>query len=361
MPASSVPCRRSIILLSFLALVAFTGMLSARGATSSSSTIDFESYAPGDIDGVSGWKAEFGLAEVTSMRAHSGVQSLVLLPGPFEAEVVAPGSLDGAAGASVILSISGVPAVARPDSQEFMNLAGALVAVVAEDSAHGRIWVLDATPAGGAPLWRSTDALVPLDDSGTVAGWVTLRVDLDFQKNLWSLGIGDGAPVESGIGLATDPSLGRTCRFYGYANKPWWLDDLTVDAVLEPAEASSLSQGTSGGGERTVAPAFVACVAPPPPPSPSAKPGLPSGTLAPKAPASTQAPVALSKVVHVDGAKGDDANDGSQEHPKATLRAAFATLDPSGAEVHVAAGTYRLETKVFPAVRFIAEGRVVIQ
>ena len=290
------------------------------------------------------------------MDPHGGQQDLALLAGSADAEVVLPWNLSGQGTAAISLWVKGVEAQDQAFSNEFLNLAGAAVALVTENAGQARVWVL-ASDAAGNVAWQPTGALVAIAGNGTLADWTQLQVGIDFGLGTWSLTIG-GQPAVTGLGLAANPAVGRSCRAYGYPDKTWWLDDCRLDASTPVNAAGQLAVEEVLPANRRRIPH------PLPGASSSSASAGPSGSSTPPLPAtSSVSPKAsvLSSVIYVDATKGDDNGDGSLQHPKSTLRAAFAALNPSGATVHVAAGTYWLETKVFPAVRFIAEGRVVIQ
>ena len=326
-----------------------------RGAIAGS-PIDFEAYPATSIDGVAGWRTDSGSAFVAKTEAYSGTRALILAAGASETEAVAPWVSDGSPYVNFNFALTGVKAVVSPNSREFMNIAGALAAVVREDASTGRLWVLD-IGAKGASVWVPTASVVTLDSDGGVAGWVTLAVSIDLKENLWSLRVGDDA-AETGIRRVPESDGSLSCRFYGYAYKSWSLDDLAWSASATPvveggpsgasaAKGGSASSGTlTGGGISGVA---------------ASASGATARTGAATSGVGAAAGVKLSSIVYVDATKGNDNNDGTIAYPKATLRAAFAIIDPAGAEVHAATGTYRLESKRFPAVKFVTSGRVIIK
>ncbi len=313
---------------------------------------DFNTLNPGELP--SGWLVKQGRAAV--VEGVAGARRLALVAGAVEAEVRLPALPAGVSTFS--FSAGALPACDRAESREFVNVAGALVALVKDGDRAARLWVLDA-PAGlpeSADDWIPTPVTLPLGDDGALSGHAAFEFRIDRDQSLWFLSV-DGREVTSGCGL--DSTVGLAPSFHGFAASTWFVEACSV-STASSSSSSVVIPGSLAGAN--------------PPGAKTSGVGLP-GTKKPRSttpddlPAPTTRPAGIPLAnptsgtsarprISVDAAAGDDTGDGTPAHPKATLRAAFAALPRSGGDIVIAGGDYVVPSRTFPGVRLVMNGRV---
>ena len=191
---------------------------------------DFETptYSSGtSIGSYTGWSVSAGAANVNTVQAQSGTQSVTLYANSPDTEISRTLSLTGSD-----ISFSGfwLKPVAEPSAsaQNAIDLDNSLVAFV-KNASTGEIHLLDGDGLGGAGTWSATAYSYSLDGSDRAQNWIRLTLRQDFTNDIWDIYL-DGYFYAINLGFETNVSTPASFVLFGDDSADSYLDDFQMDA-----------------------------------------------------------------------------------------------------------------------------------
>ncbi len=185
-----------------------------------------------------------GLAEIVRVDEKDSTQVLQLSPSkPFSAVLVDASPL--AKSPEVYCEVLARPfAVDETTDEEFFDFGGAILGFFRQGD-RGEIWALF-SQTDESSVWISTGIQFVLDEDGSAAEWIQLRVRLDRTTDRWALAV-NGQLALDGLTLVEMKSdLGLTLFLYGHETHGNQFDDVLLSDIAPDELESTLNRLTRG-------------------------------------------------------------------------------------------------------------------
>jgi len=206
-----------------------SGAASGQDLLASTSFETTDGYTVAALSGQNGWTVSQGTAEISTLDANSGSQSVELAAGSPVAIATLP--FASASGETIEFCDFFALAVAETTiaSSTQFTVEGATFGFQ-QSSGHAVLEVFQGNGSGGG-TWAPTAFTAPLGSGNQLASWVRLSARLDFTALNWDL-YANGQMVAASIPFTSNASIYLSkFQIQGDASTPSFVDDLIVEAT----------------------------------------------------------------------------------------------------------------------------------